>query len=288
MRDTLAIYNRSLANRGNPAPVPRALPVSTPGMPTYVSVAPVRQSTNELSIPAARSLPVKTPGIPTPGIPTPDPVLVRTVPPAAHVDVTAAKADVDPSHAAQAQVQADKADVPPPVCADITDAVCPDEAAGTSAIVRVDFWRATGELSESYEVKLSAHPETSEHTGFGQGLYAAIGDWTLKYARSATSEALEGGIVEVKLERGQSADGVSYTSADGHVTVTVLDGKDPLEVSRWWIVGVVAGILTVIAIAGLLFCSGFKKTKGSRGSRGSLAAKKKDAFVLVRPSLWGW
>jgi len=90
-----------------------------------------------------------------------------------------------------------------PVCADITGAVYPDEAAGTSAIVRVDFWRATGELSESYEVKLSAHPEKSEHTGFGQGLYVAIGDWTLKYARSATSEALEGGIVEVKLERGR-------------------------------------------------------------------------------------
>jgi hypothetical protein len=152
------------------------------------------------------------------------------------------------------------------VCADITGAVCPDEAAGTSAIVRVDFWRI-GELSESYEVKLSAHPEKSEHTGFGQGLYAAIGDWTLKYARSATSEALEGGIVEVKLERGQSADGVSYTSADGHVTVTVLDGKDPLEVSRWWIVGVVAGILTVIAIAGLLFVAASRKRRLKRLTR---------------------
>lgn len=277
MRDTLAIYNRSLANRGNPAPVPRALPVRTPGMPTYGPVAPVRQSTNELSIPAARSLPVKTSGIPTPGIPTPGPVLVRTVPPAAHVEVTAAKVDVDPSHAAQAQVQAAEADVPShsanskataaPVCADITGAVCPDEAAGTSAIVRVDFWRATGELSESYEVKLSAHPEKSEHTGFGQGLYVAIGDWTLKYARSATSEALEGGIVEVKLERGQSADGVSYTSADGHVTVTVLDGKDPLEVSRWWIVGVVAGILTVIAISGLLFVAASRKRRLKRLAR---------------------
>ena len=49
---------------------------------------------------------------------------------------------------------------------------------------------------------------------------------------------------------GAAITGASYTSADGGVTVTVIEGKDPLGNFQWWIVGAVAGaVLGAILLA---------------------------------------
>jgi hypothetical protein len=133
--------------------------------------------------------------------------------------------------------------------------VCPDAAAGTALIVRVAFG-AQG--AESYEVKLSADPAgLLGYTGFGQGLYVAIGDWTLRYAKPGVTT-----LTEVKLTKRDGASGASYASADGGVTVTVIEGKDPLASFPWWIVGTVAGALLLLGLLVLLFALKTARRKG--------------------------
>ena len=48
---------------------------------------------------------------------------------------------------------------------------------------------------------------------------------------------------------GAAITGASYTSADGGVTVTVIEGKDPLGNFQWWIVGAVLGAILLALLA---------------------------------------
>ena len=139
-----------------------------------------------------------------------------------------------------------------PTCAAITGALCPAATAAVVSRVTVDFGAAG-----SYEVPLGAEGSGFDST---KGFYVSISDGKMRYAKPGATT-----LTEVKLTRKEPVAGAvaftlpTYTSADGSETVTVTEGKDPLEGLPSWawiliIVGLsVIGFIIVVLVAIWIF-----------------------------------